>query len=189
MIRVLTATAVLFGLLSGPVFAADFVLEKPHTQVEFVATHLALSRVHGHMPMVSGTATIGPNDLPTAVNVTFDAAAIDTQYEPRDKTLREQYLETAKYPTITFVERGVSGTPSAFTMIGDLTIHGVTKPVSLAFSVDAAATLKGKRNISYTGTGKIDRRDYGMTFGPLLNGFLVVGNDITLTIETTAVEQ
>jgi polyisoprenoid-binding protein YceI len=139
--------------------------------------------------MASGTATIAPDNLPTAVNVTFDAASINTQYEPRDKTLREQYLEVAKYPTITFVERGVSGTPPAFNMTGDLTIHGVTKPVTVAFKVDAAATIKGKRNVSYTGTTTIDRRDFGMTFGPLLNGFLVVGDEITINIETTAVEQ
>jgi polyisoprenoid-binding protein YceI len=189
MIRLVIATTTLLALLSAPVWAADYNLEKPHTQIEFIATHLALSRVHGQLPMVSGTATIGPEGLPSAVNVTFDPAAINTQFDPRDKTLREQYLEVAKYPTITFVERSARGTPAAFTMLGDLTIHGVTKPVSVAFSVDAVATVRGKRNISYTGTTKIDRRDFGMTFGPLLDGALVVGNDITINIETTAVEQ
>ncbi len=121
--------------------------------------------------------------------MTFDAAAINTQFEPRDNTLRNQYLESAKYPTITFVERGARGTASAFTMTGDLTIHGVTKPVAVAFSVDAVATVRGKKNVSYTGTTKIDRREFGMTFGPLLDGALVVGNEITINIETTAVEQ
>lgn len=189
MMRTVILAAALLGLSSGSAWAADFALEKPHMQIEFVATHLALSRVHGQLPMVSGTATIGPDNLPTAVNVTFDATAINTQYEPRDKTLRGQYLETDKYPTIAFVERGVRGKAAAFTMTGDLTIHGVTKPVSVTFSVDAVATVKGKRNVSYTGTTKIDRRDFGMTFGPLLDGALVVGNEITINIETTAVEQ
>jgi polyisoprenoid-binding protein YceI len=183
------AIPMLLVLLAGPVSAADFTLEKPHTQIEFVATHLALSRVHGQLPMVSGTATIGADNVPTAANVTFDAAAINTQFEPRDNTLRKSYLESDKYPTITFVERSARGTASAFTMIGDLTIHGVTKSVSVAFSVDAAAAVRGKKNVSYTGTTKIDRRDFGMSFGPLLDGALVVGNEITINIETTAVEQ
>jgi polyisoprenoid-binding protein YceI len=189
MIRTPFVTALLLVSLSMPVSAADFVLDKPHTQAQFVVTHLGVSRVHGQIPLISGTATIGANNLPTAIKATFDMNAIATQDDARDKNLREAYLESAKFPTMTFVERSAQGTPSGFKLAGDLTIHGVTKPVTLDAAVDGTAVVKGKKNIGYTGTTTIDRRDFGMTFGPFLNGALIVGNDVQITVETDAIEE
>src|SRR5580698_2748635 len=115
--------SLLLALTIGPAAAADFVLDKPHTQAEFVVTHLALSKVHGEIPLVSGTATIGPNGLPTAASATFDIATLDTHNDFRNNDLRLHYFEVDKYPTLTFVERSVQGTPAAFKMTGDLTFH------------------------------------------------------------------
>jgi polyisoprenoid-binding protein YceI len=189
MIRSLLAIAASFLALGTSVLAADFVLDKPHTQAEFTAVHLAVSQVHGQIPLISGTATIGENNLPTAINATFDVAAVATNDTARDKSLRDSYFETAKYPTMTFVERQAKGTPADFTLTGDLTIHGVTKPVTLKAHVIGSGTIKGKKQIGYNGTTTIDRRDFGMTFGPLLDGALIVGNQITINVETDAVEQ
>ncbi len=189
MIRLTLTVAALLLSLSVPVSAADFVLDKPHTQAEFVAVHLAVSQVHGQIPLVSGTATIGPNDLPTALNATFDVTAVATNDANRDKSLRDSYFEATKYPTITFVETQAKGTPAAFTLTGNLTIHGVTKPVTLKSSMVGSAVIKGKKQIGYTGTTTIDRRDFGMTFGPLLDGSLIVGYPVTINIETDAIEE
>lgn len=182
--------AVLFVLsLVLPAAADEYVLDKPHTQAQFVATHLAISQVHGQIPLISGTATIGPDQLPTAIRATFDVTAVDTHDDNRDKTLRDSYFQVDKFPTMTFVERQVTGTPAAFTLTGDLTIHGVTKPVTLKGSVIGSAVIRGKRQIGYTATTTIDRRDFGMTFGPMLDGALIVGNQITINVETDAVAQ
>lgn len=189
MIRTPFVTVVLLASLSMPVSAAEFTLDKAHTQAEFVATHLALSRVHGQIPLLSGTATIGANNLPTAIKATFDVMGLVTQDDARDKNLRDAYLEAAKYPTMTFVERQVQGTPEAFKLSGDLTIHGVTKSVTLTAQMVGSSIVKGKKNIGYSGTTTVDRRDFGMTFGPLLNGALIVGNDVTINVETDAVAQ
>ncbi len=189
MIRSTFVTALLLASLSVPVSAAEFVLDKPHTQAEFVVTHLALSRVHGQIPLVSGTATIGANNLPTAVNATFDVAALGTQNDNRDADLRDHYFEVAKYPTMTFVERGVQGTAAAFKMTGDLTIHGVTKSVTLTAKVDGSSIVKGKKHVAFSGTTTVDRRDFGMTFGPLLDGALIAGDEVTINFETDAIEQ
>lgn len=178
---------VLFSLaVSAPALAGDYALSKPHTQALFTVTHLVLTKVHGQIPLVSGEMDIGPNDLPMNVTATFDASAEDTHDSNRDATLRKDYLETAKYPTITFVERKVVGTPSAFTMTGDLTIHGVTKSVDLKGQYLGTMENKGKRLVAYTASTQIDRRDFGMTFGPLLNGALIVDNTVLIEIETEA---
>lgn len=189
VIRSLLVATGLLVSLTLPVSAADFVLDKPHTQATFIAVHLAVSRVQGQIPLASGTATIGANDLPTALHATFDVTSLVTHDENRDKTLRNNYFEAAKYPTITFVERQAIGTPAAFTLTGDLTIHGVTKSVSLAAKVIGSAVIRGKKQVGYSGTTTIDRRDFGMTFGPMLDGALIVGNEVTINVETDAIEQ
>jgi polyisoprenoid-binding protein YceI len=181
-------SALLLVSLSAPVAAADFTLDKAHTQAEFVVTHLTLSKVHGQIPLVSGTAVIGPNSLPSAINATFDITSIASQNDRRDKDLRENYFEAAKFPTMTFVETGAKGKPDAFTMTGNLTIHGVTKPVTIQSKLDATAVVKEKRHYAYTGTTTIDRRDFGMTFGPLLDNALIAGYDVTIELETDAIE-
>ena len=70
-----------------------------------------------------------------------------------------------------------------------MTIHGVTKPVTLKAQVIGSGVIKGKKQIGYNATTTIDRRDFGMTFGPLLDGALIVGDTITINIETDAIEQ
>lgn len=189
MLRITIATGALLALLAAPVLATEFALQKPHTQAEFVVTHLALSKVHGQVPLASGTATIGPDGLPTAINATFDLTGFGTGNSFRDSDLRDHYFEVAKYPTITFVERSVKGKPPSFTLVGDLTVHGITKTVSIATTLDATLVSKGKRNFAYSGTTTFDRRDFGITFGPLLDGQLIAGYQVTVNFETDAEEQ
>ena len=186
-----SAWAIAAGLLAAvcaPVSAAEFTLEKPHTQAEFVVTHLALSKVHGQIPLASGTATIGPDGMPTAVNASFDLANFGTGNDRRDTDLRNNYFEVAKYPALTFVEKSAKGKPSAFVMTGDLTIHGVTKTVNIATKLDNTLVSKGKRHFAYSGTVTFDRRDFGITFGPLLDGNLIAGNEVTVNFEADAAE-
>ena len=180
---------VLCAALAAPAQAAGYVLDKPHTQAEFVVTHMAVSKVHGQIPLASGTATLGANDLPTAITATFDVSKLATNDDNRDKSLREQYFDADKYPTITFVERSATGTPSDFKLAGDLTIHGVTRPVTLDAQMVGSNIVKGKRQVGFTATGHIDRRDFGINFAPLINGALIAGDDVTINIETDLVAQ
>ena len=85
------------------------------------------------------------------------------------------------------MERGVKGTPAAFTMTGDLTIHGVTKSVSIACKLDGGRIERGRQNYAYTGTTTIDRRDFGMSLGPIVDGALFVGYPVTINFEAAAV--
>jgi polyisoprenoid-binding protein YceI len=189
----LRTTMLAFGLLAATAAAAGaepYAYDPPHTTAAFTAVHLAIIKVHGSVPFVSGKMDIGANDLPTAGDATFNLAAIDSGDPNRDKSLRTQYLETDKYPTMTFVVRKVTGTPKAFDLIGDLTLHGVTKSVDLKSSEVGATTVKGKREIGYSASTTIDRRDFGITFGTgITDAALSVSTNIDIDIEAAFLQQ
>jgi polyisoprenoid-binding protein YceI len=189
MIRTLAFTAIALAVLAGPAAATDFTLDKAHTQAEFAVTHLGLGRVRGQLPLISGTLTTGPNGLPTAAQATFDVTTLQTYDDNRNASLRDKYFEAATYPTVTFVERKITGTPANFALTGDLTIHGITKSVTLNGKIDGVQTLRGKQNVAYSATVTIDRRDFGITFGPMLDNQLIAGYDVAIDLEATAIEK
>lgn len=176
--------------LPVPALAADFTLDPNHTQAEFVVTHLAISRVHGQIPLTSGTLTLGPNDVPSAISATLSAKDIDTKSADRDHDLRgSDWLEVDKYPTMTFVSKQIGGTPQAFTVTGDLTLHGVTKPVTLtAQTIGKMTDARGHTHIGYSATTTIDRRNWGLNWGETApGGSLVAGFDVTVNLNIEAV--
>ena len=181
--------AALVAATVGPVAAAEGTLEVPHTQAQFTVTHLALSKVHGQLPLISGTVTFNDAGLPTATTATFDVKGVDSKDERRDASLRRDYFEVEKYPTLTFVERKIEGTPAAFKMTGDMTLHGVTKPIVLNGKVENVLTINGKKHVAYSATGAFDRRDFGIVFAKFLDNQLLAGYDVTLTIEADAGEK
>jgi len=101
------------------------------------------------------------------MNVTFSTKDIDTQSADRDRDLRSaDWFEVDKYPTMTFVSRTVSGTPQSFTVAGDLTMHGVTKPVTLnAKELGKMTDARNRVHVGYDVTTTIDRRDWGLNWG------------------------
>jgi polyisoprenoid-binding protein YceI len=188
--RSLAVALALAGATTTAANAADYTLDPVHTQAVFVVTHLAVSKVHGQIPLTAGTLDIGANDLPTGGTATFDVTQLDSNDDNRDKSLKsEAYLDAAKYPTMTFVVRKVVGTPQAFTLTGDLTIHGVTKSVDLKGSEVGSAVVKGARHIGYTATTTIDRRDFGIAFANFAGGSLIAGYNVDISIDVDAVQK
>jgi polyisoprenoid-binding protein YceI len=185
----LVLAAVFIGAMTAPALATDATLDVPHTQAQFTVTHLALSKVHGQLPLVSGTVSFNDAGLPTATSATFDVKAVDTKDDNRDKSLRSDYFETDKYPTLTFVEKKIEGTPAAFKMTGDLTLHGVTKSVVLNGKVDNMLTVRGKKHVAYEASTVIDRRDYGIVFAKMLDNQLFAGYEVQIDVETDAAEK
>ena len=191
MIRPVLAAA-LVAALATPALAADYAIDANHTQATFTVTHLAISRVSGKVPVTAGTVSVGGNNLPSAISVTFSAKDIDTQSADRDKDLRSaDWFETDKYPTMTFVSKSVTGTPQSFTVVGDLTMHGVTKPVTLAAKeIGKMTDARNRTHIGYTATANLDRRDWGLNWGRTTpGGSLVAGNDVTLDINVEVVSK
>lgn len=186
---ILAALAVL--ALAAPARAADYALDPNHTQAVFTVVHLGFSHVSGEIPLVAGTMAIGANDLPTAVSATLSAKDIDSHSADRDRDLRgSDWLEVDKFPTMSFVATQISGTPQSFTVVGNLTMHGVTKPVTLAAKEEGKMTDgRGHVHVAYSASTTIDRRDWGLNWGHTTpGGSLIAANDVSiaLTIEAVA---
>ncbi len=164
-----------------------------HTQVEFAAKHLGMMTVRGNFLDLTATGYIDP-DHPEAssVEITIQTASIRTHHPQRDNDLRSSnFLEADKYPTITFKSTKIEvAGQDRFTMTGDLTIKGTTRPVTLSVVKygEFNDPNMGHR-IGYSAEGKINRKDFGMTFNALLDGKWVVSDEVKILIEGEFVEQ
>jgi len=171
----------------------NWQLDPFHTQIEFAAKHLGMMTVRGHFAEVSSAAEIDP-DHPEAssVEVTMQTASIRTHNEARDNDLRSSsFLEVDKFPTITFRSKGTepAGT-DRYTLTGDLTVKGITHPLTLEVVKygEFNDPMMGHR-IAYSASGKINRKDFGLTFNVMLDGRFVVSDEIQIMIEGELVEQ
>ena len=168
-------------------------LDPYHTQVEFSAKHLGMMTVRGHFAEVSATGDIDPYHPQTSsVEATISTASIRTNNEIRDKDLRSSnFLEVDKYPTIGFKSTGVTPAgPDHYTLTGDLTIKGTTRPVTLDVTRygEFNDPMMGHR-IAYGAQTKINRKDFGLSFSMILDGRIVVSEEIQISIEGELVEQ
>jgi polyisoprenoid-binding protein YceI len=171
----------------------NWQLDPYHTQVEFSAKHLGMMTVRGHFAEVGATADIDP-DHPEAssVEVTIQTVSIRTHNEARDNDLRSSnFLEADKFPTIVFTSTSVE--PSGqdqYTMTGDLTIKGNARPVVLRVLKygEFNDPMMGHR-IAYSAQGKINRKEFGLSFNMMLDGKFVVSDEIQIMIEGELVEQ
>ena len=171
---------------------AKWTFDPLHTQVEFSAKHLGMMTVRGHFAEVTATGDLYP-DQPerSKVDVSINTASIRTHNEQRDNDLRSSYfLEIEKYPTITFKSTKIEtkGTDKG-TLTGDLTIKGVTKPVTLNVVKYGEFNDPGMgHRIAYAAETKINRQEYNMKFDAMLDGKFVVSHDIQINIEGELLE-
>jgi polyisoprenoid-binding protein YceI len=192
LLRRSIAAAALVAALAAPVLAADFAVDPAHTQATFTVTHLAISRVSGKVPVTSGTVSLGSNDVPSAISMTLSAKDIDTQSADRDKDLRSpDWFDVDKFPTMTFVSKSVTGTPQALNIAGDLTMHGVTKPVTFtAKEIGKMTDARGRTHVGYSASTTLDRRTWGLNWGRTTpGGSLIAGNDVTIDLNVEIVSK
>jgi polyisoprenoid-binding protein YceI len=171
---------------------AKWTFDPLHTQVEFSAKHLGMMTVRGHFAEVTATGDLYP-DQPerSKVDVSINTASIRTHNEQRDNDLRSSYfLEIEKYPTITFKSTKIETKgKEKGTLTGDLTIKGVTKPVTLNVVKYGEFNDPGMgHRIAYAAETKINRQDYNMKFDAMLDGKFVVSHDIQINIEGELLE-
>ncbi len=191
MLRRTLLSAALAAALAAPAWAADYAADPAHSQATFTVSHLTVTKVSGQIPIQSAAVSTGANDLPTKVEASLDLRGVDTREPDRDRDLRsDDFFDVAKYPTMTFVSRKVEGTPAAFTIGGDLTFHGVTKPVTLAAKLEGKVTdSRGRTHLGYSASTTIDRRDWGLNWGKMSGGALIVGNEVTINLTVEAVSK
>jgi polyisoprenoid-binding protein YceI len=149
--------------------------------------------VRGHFADVSSAADIDPgHPEASSVEVTIQTTSIRTHNEARDNDLRSSnFLEVEKFPTITF--KSTAAEPAGtdrYTLTGDLTVKGITRPLTLQVIKygEFNDPMMGHR-IAYSASGKINRRDFGLTFNMMLDGRFVVSDEIQIMIEGELVEQ
>jgi polyisoprenoid-binding protein YceI len=191
-------TFVLIAVLAGavPAFAESvWEIDPAHSTVQFSIRHMMVSNVRGAFTKVAGTVRADERDLTrSTIEATIDASSIDTREAKRDEHLRSpDFLDVAKYPTITFRSTKITKTGEGrYDVAGDLTLHGVTKPVVLAVEgpTQEVKDPRGALRAGATATTKIDRRDFGITWSKTLDGGgVVVGNDIAITIDVEGVKK
>ena len=175
-----------------PVQAGTYNLDPAHTVIGFGVKHLEIAIVEGRFKDFSGTINYNDQD-PTRSTVEFTAKidSIDTGVAPRDEHLRTaDFFDAAKFPTMTFRSTKVEKKGKDFVLHGDLTIKGVTKPVSLPFTMTGAVKDPwGGTRFGIAASTKIDRRDFGITWGNQLPlGGLDVANEVSIKLHAEAVK-
>jgi polyisoprenoid-binding protein YceI len=184
-------------LIALPVLAhADnWQIDPMHTNVEFTVRHMMISNVKGQFQKTSGTITVDGNDPTSAkIDATIDASSIDTRVERRDADLKSpEFLDVAKYPTITFKSTKVEADGAGkWKVTGDLTLHGVTKPVVL--EVESSGTPihdpMGNTRAGASATTSIKRSDFGLTYNKVLeSGGVMVGDEVAISIDLEAIKK
>ena len=168
-------------------------LDPTHSEVAFSVKHLMISTVRGRFSGVKGSIFLDTEDVSrSSVEVEVDAATIDTREEKRDGHLRSpDFFDVETYPTITFRSRRIEPVGGdRFKVTGDLTIRGVTREVVLDVTEEGRGRDPwGGERVGFSATGKIDRRDFGLTWNQALEtGGVMVSNEIKLSIEAQAVK-
>jgi polyisoprenoid-binding protein YceI len=165
-----------------------------HVQVEFAVKHLGMMTVRGHFTEVTANGTIDPdNPSPESVDITINAASVRTNNPARDNDLRgANFLDVEHFPTITFKSSRIEPTDDTHAKItGDLTIKGVTHPVTLEVMKYGEFNDPGRmgHRMAYSAETEISRKEFGLTMAMMLDGRFVVGDEVKITIELELVEQ
>ena len=187
MMTAMTSTTEM--LAAGP---SRWVLEAAHTQVGFAVKHLMISNVKGRFAEVTGTVDLDPAAEPK-VDITIAANSIFTGEQRRDAHLKsEDFLFADKFPELTFRGGRAEGDiGSRFALHGDLTIRGVTRPVTVQVTNEGRVIDPwGNDRIGYSATATINRKDFGLEWNMALEaGGVLVGDEVRITIETELVRQ
>jgi len=189
-----TAFAAALSLPAGAA-TSTWQIDPNHSAAQFAVRHLAISTVRGAFTKVSGTVQVDDKDISkSSVEVTIDAASVDTRVPDRDKDLRsDRFFEVEKYPTLTFKSTKVEQVEAGkLKVTGDLTIHGVTKQVVLDVEGPTAPVKDpwGNQRAAANATTKINRQDFGVKWNAKMdNGGWVVGDDVAITIDVELVQK
>jgi polyisoprenoid-binding protein YceI len=171
-----------------------WAIDPTHSTVEFAVRHLMITTVKGRFGDVRGSVVIDDdNPNAAAVEITIGADSIDTREPQRDAHLRSaDFFDVERFPTLTFRSRGVRDVRDAgFTLVGDLTIRGVTREVAL--EVEAGGRSKdpwGGQRAGYAATTRITRSEFGLTWNQILEtGGLAVSDEVKIALDVQLVQQ
>ena len=168
-------------------------IDAAHSSAQFSVRHLMIANVRGEFTSISGSIQFDEaNPANAKVEAEIEAGSINTHDEQRDTDLKsERFFHVEKFPKLTFRSTEIRREGSDWKVTGDLTIRGVTRPVTLDVEVSPEAKDPwGGTRIAATATARINRKDFGLTWNAALEaGGVLVGDDVKLTLDIEAVKQ
>ena len=174
--------------------AGTWAIDPVHSEVSFTVRHMMVSKVRGRFDKFEGTIVTGENPLASSVTASVDLSSINTGQEQRDAHIRSaDFFEVETHPTMTFASTGVRADGGDFLLDGDLTLKGVTKPVTFKLEVSVfGPDAYGGTRAGFSATTDINRMDYGVSFnGPIpgVPGGVAVSEKVTINLEIEGVLQ
>jgi polyisoprenoid-binding protein YceI len=163
-----------------------WTLDKAHTKIGFTAKHLMVTKVRGHFDEFDATVEIADELPESKIDVTLVAQSITTGAADRDGHLRSgDFFDVENHPDLRFVSTDIVGDGEDWKVTGDLTISGVTRPITLDVTYEGSAIDPwGKEHVGFTASAKMNREDWGLTWNAALEGGgWLVSKDVTLEIE------
>jgi polyisoprenoid-binding protein YceI len=184
-------------LAVAPLFASagtsTWKVDPSHSTVGFSVRHLVISNVHGEFSKYDAKIQLDDADVTrSTVEATIDVASIDTRSADRDGHLRSpDFFDVAKYPTLKFRStKVVKAGEDALKVTGDLTLHGVTLPVTLDVTTSPEVKgLYGETRRGYAATARLDRKAYGLTWNKVIEAGPAIGDVVTLTLDLSSVKE
>ncbi len=166
----------------------SYQLDPMHSKVGFEIPHLVISSVEGKFNQSEGEIKLDPTFTKSSAKISTEISSIDTGVAKRDDHLKSpDFFDAKKYPTMKFESTEVTGTPDSFKLIGNLTIHGITKKV--AFDAKYLGTVKdgyGNEKAAFDAKTKISRKDYGLTWNNVVEAGPVVGDEVSIGLKIQA---
>jgi polyisoprenoid-binding protein YceI len=166
-----------------------WTIDPTHTQAEFVARHLMVTKVRGGFSEISGTIEVAEDPTESSVEVVLGTASVSSGTEDRDAHLKSpDFFDVEQYPEIRFVSTGVEPSGSSWRLSGDLTIRDITKPVVFDFDfLGISPDPWGNQKAAFSASTEIDREDWGLTWNVALDGGgMLVSKKVKLEIEAQA---
>ncbi len=180
--------------LAAQASAANYKIDSDHSRIGFKVRHLGISAVPGKFTQFSGSFNYDPTNLAaSSAHAEVEVKSVDTEQQKRDDHLRSpDFFDAAKFGKMTFKSTKVEPVNSeSFKLHGDLTIHGITKPVT--FDVNVGGTAKdpwGNERAGFAAEAKINRKDFGLAWSKTLdNGSLVVGDEVMIDLEIEGIKE
>jgi len=172
--------------------AGTWDIDPVHSEVAFTVRHMAVSKVRGRFDKFEGVIVTGEDPLSSTVTASIDATSINTNNEQRDGHIKSaDFFEVESHPTWTFTTTGVKDDGGDYLLDGDLTIRGVSKPVSLQLEVSGIGPdAWGGTRIGFSAKGEINRHDFGVSFnGPIpgVPGGVIVSDKVQIHLEIEGV--
>jgi len=184
----------LFLALSAAAQTSTWTIDPKHSTAQFTVRHLAISNVSGNFTNVTGTIDLNEKDITQSqVSAVIDVSSVDTRVSDRDKDLRSpNFFDVEKYPTIEFKSKRIVNSGGKLQVIGDLTMHGTTREVTLDVDGPTPELNDPWGNVrrGFSASTTLNRKDFGLTYNHALKtGEAVVGDNVKIQIDLELIKK